>query len=261
MSILLSAADVFRCFSSTRHDVTVTDLVALLDMPKSNASRLLRTMRDAGLLETVGDSKRYRPSVLLHQVGHIYRFAASLIDRADAVVSRIAAEVGHTGYISVRRGADIVGVTAHPGHHALRVVTAIGDRLEAFASSTGRVLLARLPDAEIRELYPDGFAPPSPTAPQSLDELLARLAVVRRQGYAESHDEAVRGVHAISVAVGDPVSGDEVAICISFPAAIVSQQERHTIIQALGQGAAEIAALTRDPFFIPMQTSIAETAP
>lgn len=261
MSILLSAADVLRCFTSTRHDVTVTDLVALLDMPKSNASRLLRSMRDAGLLETVGDSKRFRPSVLLHQVGHVYRFAASLIDRADGIVARVSSEIGHTGYISVRRGADIVGVTAHPGHHALRVVTAIGDRLDAFASSTGRVLLARLSDDAVRGLYPNGFVPPSKTAPQDIDELLTRLAVVRRQGYAESHDEAVRGVRAISVAAGDPTTGDEVALCISFPAATVSPQERLAIIQALGQGAAEIAALTRDPLFIPMQTSIAETAP
>ena len=68
MTILSAAADVLRCFSSTRHDVTVTDLVTLLGMPKSNASRLLRSMRDEGLLETVGDSKRYRPSLLLNQV-------------------------------------------------------------------------------------------------------------------------------------------------------------------------------------------------
>lgn len=261
LSILISAADVFRCFASTRHDVTVTDLVALLDMPKSNASRLLRAMRDAGLLETVGETKRYRPSVLLHQVGHIYRFAASLIDRADAVVARVSSEVGQTGYISVRRGADIVGVTAHPGHHALRVVTAIGDSLAAFASSTGRALLARLTDAEVAQLYSNGFTPPSPTAPQDMDELLARLATTRREGYAESHDEAVRGVRAISVAVGDPVSGDEVALCISFPAAMVTLQERLAIIQALGQGAAEIAALTRDPLFIPLKSLSAETAP
>ncbi|MCA0420501.1 MAG: helix-turn-helix domain-containing protein [Proteobacteria bacterium] len=66
MSILSSAVDVLRCFSSTRHDVTVTDLVTLLGMPKSNASRLLRAMRDEGLLETVGESKRYRPSLLLN---------------------------------------------------------------------------------------------------------------------------------------------------------------------------------------------------
>lgn len=261
MSILFSAADVLRCFTNTRHDVTVTDLVALLNMPKSNASRLLRSMRDAGFLETFGESKRYRPSLLLHQAGHVYRFAASLIDRADAIVARVSREVGHTGYISVRRGADIVGVTAHPGHHALRVVTAIGDRLPSFASSTGRALLARLPDDAIRRLYPDGLSPPSPTAPQDFDELFVRLAKTRADGFAESHDEAVPGVRAISVAVGDPVSGDEVALCISFPAATVMPQERLAIIAALGKGAAEIAALTQDPNFIPLNSLFTEIAP
>lgn len=261
MSILSAAADVFRCFSSTRHDVTVTDLVTLLGMPKSNASRLLRAMRDEGLLETVGDSKRYRPSLLLHQVGQTYRFAASLIDRADAAVARVSVEVGHTGYISVRRGTDIVGVTAHPGRHALRVVTSIGERIAAFASSTGRALLARLPDDQVRELYADGFVPPSDTAPQDLDELLSRLKRTRREGYAESHDEAVRGVRSISVAVGDPASGDEVALCISFPAATVAPAERLAIIRSLGEGAANIAALTKDPHFIPLRPPIAETAP
>lgn len=261
MSILTAAADVLRCFSSTRHDVTVTDLVTLLGMPKSNASRLLRAMRDEGLLETVGDSKRYRPALLLAQVGQLYRFAASLIDRADAVVGRISDEIGHTGYISVRRGTEIIGVTAHPGRHALRVVTSIGDRIPAFASSTGRALLARLPDAEVRALYPEGFVAPSETAPRDMDELLARLAETRRNGFAESHDEAVRGVHAISVGLGDPATGDEVALCITFPAATATPGERLSIIRSLAEGAAEIAALTQDKRFFPLNLSNAETAP
>lgn len=261
MSILSAAAAVLRCFSGSRHDLSVTDLVSLLRMPKSNASRLLRAMRDEGLLETVGDSKRYRPSLLLNQVGQLYRLAASLIDRSDAVVGRVSDETGHTGYISLRRGNEIIGVTTHPGRHALRVVTAIGDRLPAFASSTGRALLARLSDSEVRALYPDGFAAPSVTAPQNVDELLSRLAQVQRDGFAESHDEAVRGVHAISVAVGDPATGDEVALCVSYPSALVEPADRLAIIRSLGEGAAEIAALTQDKRFFPLKLSTAETAP
>lgn len=253
MSILLTAAAILRCFSSTRRDLTVTDLVTQLGMPKSNASRLLRSMRDAGLLETVGQTKRYRPSVLLHQAGQVYRLAVSLVDRADAVVARIADDLGHTGYVSVRQGIDIVAVTTHPGRSALRVVTEVGERIAAFASSTGRALLARLPDQEVRALYQDGIVPPTTTAPQSLDELLARLAAVRACGYAESDDEAVRGVGAISVAVGDPATGDAAALCIAFPAAMASPDERATIIRLLGEGAAEIAALTKDPLFIPIK--------
>jgi DNA-binding IclR family transcriptional regulator len=258
MSILSSAADVLRCFSVTRNELTVTEVSQVLCLPKSNVSRLLRAMRDAGFLETVGETKRYRPGLLLHQTGHIYRFATSLIDRADAVVAEVSAEIGHTGYISMRRGDEVVGITVHPGRNVLRVVSTIGDRISAHASSTGRALLARLSDAQVGELYAKGFVPPSATSPRDLDDLFARLAAVRRTGFAESHDEAVRGVGAISVAVGDPVTGDEVALCISYPASMVTPAERHAIIAALGKGAGAIAGHTGDRQFIPVQFPIEE---
>lgn len=258
MSILFAASDVLRMFSAERRDVTVTDLVESLGMPKSNASRLLRTMRDAGLLESVGTSKRYRPSLLLHQVGHVYRFSASLVERADAVVARIAQQLGHTSYISIRRGTDVIGVTAHPGRQMLRVVTTVGDRIPAFASSTGRVLLARMKDADVRALYPKGLPSPPPNSPQNVGALLDRLAQVRRNGFAEARDEAVQGVDAISVAVGDPETGDEAALCVACPLAILSDRDRLEIIRLLSAGAAEVAALTRDPLFIPLKSSITE---
>ncbi len=258
MSILFAATDVLRKFSADRPELTVTDLVELLGMPKSNASRLLRTMRDAGLLETVGTSKRYRPSLLLHQAGHIYRFSATLVDRADAVVARIADQLGHTSYISIRRGADVIGVTAHPGRNKLRVVTMVGDSIPAFASSTGRALLARMPDDAVRSLYSEGLPSPPSNAPKSVKTLLERLAHVRRSGFAEALDEAVQGVDAFSVAVGDPATGDEVALCVACPLSILSDRERADIIRLLSAGAAEIAALTQDPLFFPLNQSLME---
>ncbi len=60
------AADVLRCYSADRQDLTVTEVSRLLAMPKSNASRLLRAMAGCGLLETVGRSKRYRQGKGIH---------------------------------------------------------------------------------------------------------------------------------------------------------------------------------------------------
>ena len=45
MTTLESAAAVLRCFSSSRTELTVTEASALLSLPKSNISRLLRAMR------------------------------------------------------------------------------------------------------------------------------------------------------------------------------------------------------------------------
>ena len=203
----------------------------------------------------VGTSKRYRPGALMVELGQVYRRASSLLDRADAVVARISAEVGHTGYVSVRVGREVMALTDHAGSNVLRVASTIGRRLEAFASATGRALLARLSDDEVRQLYARPFVPPSPTAPQNLDELLARLSQIRRDGYAESNDEANRGVGGIAVAVGDPETGEEVSLCITFPARSSRVPNTRLIINGLLQGAREIAALVGDPLFARLKAA------
>lgn len=251
MTTLSSAAAVLRCFSADRRELTVTQLSHLLEMPKSNASRLLRAMAGCGLLETVGASKRYRPALLLHEAGALYRTASDLTQRADDVVARVAAGCGHTGYVSIRDGRDIVAVTDHPGAHALRVSSTIGRRLPAAASSTGRALLARCADEDIRALFTPFPAPPSANAPGDVEALLLRIGQARREGYACAVDEANRGVGAVAVAVGDPQTRGEVALCITFPAALMNSDERVALAGELHEGAAQIARMSGDPGFRP----------
>ena len=246
MTTLASVAAVLRCFSEDRTELTVTDVATLLPAPKSTVSRLLRAMRDNGFIESIGETKRYRPGVMLFEAGHIYRRASSLVARADEVVKAVSAQVGHSGYVSVRDGLDVVGLTYHAGSHVLRVATPIGQRLAAYASATGRSLLARLSNEEVRLLFPTLPPPPSPNSPQTLEELLARLAQVRREGFAVSNDEANRGVAAIAVAVGDPETHEAVSLCITCPSTMITTDVREAIIQGLLDGTRRIAAIIGD---------------
>jgi DNA-binding IclR family transcriptional regulator len=246
MTILANAADVLRCFTADRDHLTVTEVATRLSMPKSTISRLLRAMRDAGFLESARDSKQYRPGLLAFELGQLYRARSSLIARADAVVARLVAETGHTGYVSCRDGGDALGLTYHPGHNALRVARPAGRRLEAYASSTGRALLARLPDPEVRRLFPGPLTRVSDTAPRSMEDLLARLARIRIDGFAEANDEANRGVGALAAAVGDAETGEEVSLCIAFPLMTITDAERAGIVDGLLAGAREIAAIFGD---------------
>jgi DNA-binding IclR family transcriptional regulator len=255
MSILVSAANVLRCFSPDRHELTVTEAAALLSLPKSSVSRLLRSMREVGFLETVGASKRYRPGVLLVEAAQIARRSSTLLSRADAVVAAITAEFGHTTYVSARLGTEVLALTDHTGTNVLRVASTVGERLQAFACATGRTLLARLDDEAVRALYPGRLEPPSKNAPQTVEDLLARLERVRREGFAEADDEANRGVGGIAVAVGDPQTGEEVSLCVTFPVATIDGAERTAMRERLQEGAREIAAVLGDPLFYPKGAS------
>lgn len=99
MTTLDSAAKVLRCFSPDRTELTVTETAALLSLPKSTTSRLLKSMQAAGFLETVGASKRYRPGVLVLGLARSFRAGSELFRQVDAALLEIVRQTGHTGYV------------------------------------------------------------------------------------------------------------------------------------------------------------------
>jgi DNA-binding IclR family transcriptional regulator len=129
------------------------------------------------------------------------------------------------------------------------VVTSPGDRLPAFCSSTGRALLARLDDDAVRALYPAPLRPPSPNAPQSVEDLLAILAVVRKKGWSQATDESLPGVESLAVCVEDRESGERVAICISYSVAMISANEKSRIVTLLMRAGWEVGTKFDDEYW------------
>lgn len=242
MSTLRNAAQVLHLFHAECPDLTVTEVSQRLKMPKANASRLLKAMREAGLLETIGTHRRHRPGRLLLDLAVAYRRSSGLIGRAGEVVAEVAQKFGHTGYVSVLDGLEVTAVLDVQGSNALRVVSSLGRRLQAHQSATGRSLLARLPSDQLAALY--GTHPAARELPSQLEQ-------VRREGFAYSNQESTPGVEAIGIAVGDPTTQEAVSLCIVYPHTVVDQAGREAMIAALRQGAAKIAAELGDNLFIP----------
>ena len=117
MSALTNAIDLLRCFSTTRPDLSFADVQALTGKPKSSTSRLLRSLRDCGLLEQDPHTRRYRPGLLTSQRDRMPARRSALL-RAGSVSGR-AAEGGSD---RVKGGAD---GTCESGGSALRMVDSL----------------------------------------------------------------------------------------------------------------------------------------
>jgi len=256
MTVLANAAAVLRCFGSDCSELTMTDVAGRLGIPKANASRLLKAMRESGLLETIADSKRHRPGRMFLNITAAFRSSSLLITLAGESVARVSSACGHTGYVSVRDGRDMMAVTDHEGSNSLRVVSSLGRRLPAHASATGRTLLARLDPAGVARLYAGGLPPAPPSAPQTLPALQQRLAEVRARGFDHSTDAAAPGIDALAVAVADPGQDEIVSLCIVFPAAVVGISERRQILGGLFAEAGAIARQTCDEAFHAPMTDL-----
>lgn len=249
MSTLSNTTAILRLFTPDRLEISVTDVSRILGMPKSSASRLMKSMREEGLLARMDISPRYKVGNLLFEISRLYRLNSSLIDMVDDAMKAICRETGHTGYISILDGADVLVIRMHQGTHALRVFTPLGQRAAAFATANGRSLLARLTDAEVRALHAQGLAPPSPRSPQSIDELLAALDLARRCGWAEANDEAIPGVGSVAVSVADPETGETIGFCVSYSASNMGAGEKNRIVNLLTAAARRIALRFDDRFF------------
>jgi DNA-binding IclR family transcriptional regulator len=252
MTVLQTAAQVFRLIADRERDVTVSDISAGLSLPKSSASRLLRQLAECGMLERDPRSKAYRPSLLMLEVAHQVRASAPLVPRMEAALRQLVHETGHTGYISVldASGAHVTVLRVQNGAHPLRVLTQPGHRLPAFATSTGRALLARLSDDAVRARYAQGIgAVASQRAPRSVDALLEELRRVREQGWAMAVDEALQGVGSISSSVREPETGDAYAFCLSFPAALAGRSLIDTLTARLVGEARSIGRAAGDSFW------------
>lgn len=252
MSTLENAAAVLRLFASDRLELTVTDAARALNLPKSSVSRLLKSMRAAGLLTGAGAAPRYRLGNMLVEIVQTHRQNSALMDLADNELRAVCAATRHTGYISILDAADVLVLRMHPGREALRVVTPLGSRAAAFATANGRALLARLDDAQVRALHPRRLRPPSPNAPHAMPDLLQQLAQTRRNGWCEAIDEAIPSVHSIAVAVADAANEETLAFCLSFPVGQASEIELRRMVRMVTDAARRIAERIGDRFWLSL---------
>ena len=161
------------------------------------------------------------------------------------VARRLLACHNETTCLTVLDGRDSVFIAKEETTHAVRLVTAVGSRLPAFAAASGRAMLADRPEEEIAALY-DGCELETPTGRRlaGLDELLGILREARRRGYAENIDETALGLHCLAAPVGPP--GRVVAaITLCVPSGRMSAARRRDMLPDLLRAARDIVPRQR----------------
>lgn len=256
MSALTNAIDILRCFSTQRPDLSFADVQGLTGKPKSSTSRLLRSLRDCGLLEQDPHTRRYRPGLLTFELGRLHRAHDDLVATAERELREVCARTGHTGYIAVLDGYQQVVLRIVPGSNPLRVVNPPGQRTPAIITSNGRAMLARLSDDEVRKRVPEAYPKVPANSPQNLSELIARLNAIRATGVSEAADEAIEGVGSQGFALASGESGELIGIAISYSVQATTEIERAAIRRELAVMADKLRRITGDPLgqVVPLRT-------
>ncbi|ROO86261.1 IclR family transcriptional regulator [Actinocorallia herbida] len=198
----------------TKGGLGVTRIANILDKDKSQISRSLKVLAEYGLIDR-------DPKTLAYRLGwRIYSMARRsgdhrLLASAEPVLDDLLAATNESVYLSVMSNYEALTVLERVPNHAVQATSGIWP---VFSTSVGRVLLGGMQDADIRRMY-DG----TPVQTRGLrgidgiDDLLSRIADVRRDGYAIVTDEFEEGLTAVGAPVHDHRGDVIAALGVSGP--------------------------------------------
>lgn len=205
------------------------ELARQLGIDTTKVNRLLRTLAHLGIARQTANRK-YTAGPGMHVLAAQSLFASGIIRRALPVLEQLR-RFGHTVALGVLWEKSVSYLFhAPPGIEAARGLGRIG-LLPATTSGIGVLLLSEMPNEEVRSLY-DGDV--IPMFPDGIEQLIAKLGEVRRQGYARVHVADERDHHILAVSTGEPAHAG-VAVSGWIPEAATPP-----LVDALRAAAAEI---------------------
>ena len=191
---------VLELFGGGQQPMTLSDLARAADLPRATARRILFTFERAGFVESDGKLFRLTPRVLV--LASSYLASNHVVSVLQPALDKLSSEAQEISSMAILDGNDVVFIARASPTRIFSAGIDVGYRLPAFCTSVGRVLLSRLPDAElIAALDKMDLAPLTPFTVTDRKLLLKAIAADRAQGYSLVDREAEPGFRSISVPV------------------------------------------------------------
>lgn len=214
------AMRVLKFLASQPDPVPLDRIMRACDLPRSTAYHLMTAMVEEGFVTHLADDRRYGLGVAAFEVGSGYSRQAPLQRLARRHVAALSDRVGESAHLAVPHGRDVLYVIEERAPGRPPLVTDVGVRLPAHLTASGRAILAALPTAQVRALYPDreAFVQRHGTGPASLSALRAILAETRQTGLAREDGEVTPGLASVGAAVLDHNGLPLAGVAVTYPA-------------------------------------------
>ncbi len=239
-----SALDVLTLLSRHLGPVPAATIARELGVPRSTTYRLLSVLIDRGFVVHLPEERTYGLGVAAFELGSAYNRQAPLQRVSRPLLTRLADITKHNAHLAVLHGRDVLYVIEERVAGRPSLVSDVGVRLPASLTASGLGILAALPAAQVRALFPsvDSFVQRHDVGPTSLRSLRSLLAQTRTRGYAEEMGFVTPGLASVAAAVLDHTGHPVAGVAVTFPVYAEDDTKPHPdLIASVQHCAAEIS--------------------
>lgn len=209
---------ILRYLSQQRGPVAAATIARALELPRSTVYQLLAAMTEHGFVVPIPERAKFGLGVAAFELSSGFSRQQPLTRVGAPVLARLVDELGLSGHLTVLLGRDVVYLAEERAPHGPYLVTDVGVRLPAHLTASGLAMLADLPAAQVRALYPDrgSFTTRTGFGISSYRGLSAELRTTRERGYAVEDSSITEGLKSVAVAVPDHVGWPAASVAVTF---------------------------------------------
>lgn len=225
-----------------KEGLTHGELAAALQIPKSSLTSLLANLQQRNYLFFNRENKHYAlgPQILI--LASYYLAGLDLVQTGQPIINELMAVTEESAGLSIKKGDEILTVYNKNCPHPIMRSLQIGDRAPIYATAAGRVILAHLPEMEIRRYLESvelrAITPVTLTDPK---RILSELVTIRTSGIAYCREEFHEGSTAMAAAVFDMHGQVTASIHVATPSIRFNASKENIIADALRRAAAELS--------------------
>ncbi|PHP28665.1 IclR family transcriptional regulator domain-containing protein [Limimaricola cinnabarinus] len=193
---------VIEAFDARHPRLSVAETATRTGLDRATARRCLLTLVAGGYAAHDGKYFTLTPRVL--RLGMAALATLPLAQIVQPWLDQLSERVGQSASIAIRDDTEIVYLARAAQRRVMSIGLMPGSRLPAHCTSLGRVLLAALPEPQARALVErSDLAPRTALSLTDPEEIMARVAQARRDGFAIIDQEVEIGLRSIAVPLID----------------------------------------------------------
>lgn len=214
---VVRALQVLRLLAAAPGPLSAAVVAEQLDVPRASTYRLLRSMTEEGFLVHFPEEGRWGLGLATFEVGQAYLRRQPLERLARPLVLRLVGSLRRTVHLGVLHGPETLYLLVERPPASAPLVTAVGVRLPAQLTASGRSLLAQLPEEQVRALFAEEMVRRGGRGPVDVDALLSELAEERALGWSAEDGLVTPGWRSVAAAAFDGAGRPVAAVSVTTP--------------------------------------------
>lgn len=222
--------------------MTNSDISRRLQIPKSSASYILRTLENRGYLQRDPSSGKYRLGLKLLILSRGITADSDARALAKPLLEKFVKDTNLSAHLAVLDNGRAVYVERVESVSFVKMDIWVGHRVPIHSTAVGKALVARLTEAEVEKILDErGMDKRTLQTIATHTKFLRELERVRAAGYALDNEENAESVRCIAAPVFDHDGKTVAAFGASATTAQLTEVRLPTIADKIKIAAAEIS--------------------